>query len=104
MANGTMTGTGTQIDPYLVEDVYDFCKMSGAYYKLVNDIDFNDHTTYKYGVTSQIIGGSGNAIYLDGDGHEVRNIVCSNNNRKFCFNNGSVSNTNFANIIECLLL
>ena len=94
-----MTGSGTVSDPYLVADVYDFCSMNSGYYKLINDIDFNDHNTYKYGVTRQIIGGNGFAIYLDGDGHEVRNIVCSNNNRKFCFNNGSVSNTNFANII-----
>ena len=94
-----MTGSGTVSDPYLVADVYDFCSMNSGYYKLINDIDFNDHNTYKYGVTSKIIGGNGNAIYLDGDGHEVRNIVCSNGNIKLGFNAGSVSNTNFANII-----
>lgn len=95
-----MTGSGTVSDPYLVADVYDFCSMNSGYYKLINDIDFNDHSTYKYGVTDgYIIGGNGAAIYLDGDGHEVRNIVCSNDRKKLSFNNGSVSNTNFANII-----
>ena len=45
-----MAGSGTQTAPYLVEDVYDFCEMlngtAGLYYKLVSNIDFNEHDTY----------------------------------------------------------
>lgn len=105
MANGIMTGSGTQTDPYLVEDVYDFCNItsgskSSAYYKLVNDIDFNDHSTYKYGISTSL-SASSYTRYIDGDGHEVRNMVCTNDSTKFSFGSSGtvVSNTNFANII-----
>lgn len=101
MANGIMAGSGTQTAPYLVEDVYDFCEMlngtAGLYYKLVSNIDFNEHVTYKYGITGLI--GNNNSRYLDGDGHEVRNMVCTNDSIKLKFNSGTISNTNFVNII-----
>ncbi len=101
MANGIMAGSGTQTAPYLVEDVYDFCEMlngtAGLYYKLVSNIDFNEHDTYKYGITGLI--GNINSRYLDGDGHEVRNMVCTNDSIKLQFNSGTISNTNFVNII-----
>lgn len=101
MANGIMAGSGTQTAPYLVEDVYDFCEMlngtDGLYYKLVSNIDFNEHDTYKYGITGLI--GNNNSRYLDGDGHEVRNMVCTNDSIKLQFNSGTISNTNFVNII-----
>lgn len=96
-----MTGSGTVSDPYLVADVYDFCEMlngaTGLYYKLVSNIDFNVHDTYKYGITNTI--GNSNSRYLDGDGHEVRNMVCSNDSIKLWFGSGTISNTNFVNII-----
>lgn len=96
-----MTGSGTQTSPYLIENVYDFCEMlngtSGLYYKLVNNIDFNEHDTYKYGITGLI--GNNNSRYLDGDGHEVRNMVCTNDSIKLQFNSGTISNTNFVNIV-----
>ena len=76
-----MTGTGTQADPYIITTIYDFCSISNGtsdanlkYYKLGNDIDFNDHNVYKMGVSAtRII----NAPYtvLDEDGHKIRNFV-----------------------------
>ena len=98
MANGTMTGSGTQIDPYLVEDVYDFLAIDSAYhnpyYKLVNDIDFNDHETYKYGISTTLFSGE---TYVDGDGHEVRNMILSGASSKITAN--EFRNISFSNII-----
>ena len=98
MANGTMTGTGTQIDPYLVEDVYDFLAIDSAYhnpyYKLVNDIDFNDHETYKYGISITLFSGE---TYVDGDGHEVRNMILSGTSSKITAK--EFKNISFSNII-----
>lgn len=98
MANGTMTGSGTQIDPYLVEDVYDFLAIDSAYhnpyYKLVNDIDFNDHETYKYGISTTLFSGE---TYVDGDGHEVRNMILNGTSSKITAN--EFKNISFANII-----
>lgn len=65
-------GSGTVDDPYLVEDVYDFCAISAQYYKLVKDIDFNNHDTYKNGFNALVCR---SGAYLDGNGKKVRNIV-----------------------------
>lgn len=98
MANGIMTGSGTQIDPYLVEDVYDFLAIDSAYhnpyYKLVNDIDFNDHETYKYGISTTLFSGE---TYVDGDGHEVRNMILSGTSSKITAK--EFKNISFSNII-----
>ena len=98
MANGTMTGTGTQIDPYLVEDVYDFLAIDSAYhnpyYKLVNDIDFNDHETYKYGISTTLFSGE---TYVDGDGHEIRNMILTGTDSKIIAK--EIRNVSFSNII-----
>ena len=98
MANGTMTGSGTQTDPYLVEDVYDFLAIDSAYhnpyYKLVNDIDFNDHETYKYGISTTLFSGE---TYVDGDGHEVRNMILSGTSSKITAK--EFKNISFSNII-----
>ena len=98
MANGTMTGSGIQIDPYLVEDVYDFLAIDSAYhnpyYKLVNDIDFNDHETHKYGISTTLFSGE---TYVDGDGHEVRNMILSGTSAKITAK--EFKNISFSNII-----
>lgn len=98
MANGTMTGSGTQIDPYLVEDVYDFLaidsKYHNPYYKLVNDIDFNDHETYKYGISTTLFSGE---TYVDGNGHEIRNMILTGTTSKLIAK--EFSNISFVNII-----
>lgn len=98
MANGTMTGSGTQIDPYLVEDVYDFLAIDSQYhnpyYKLVNDIDFNDHETYKYGISTTLFSGE---TYVDGDGHEIRNMILTGTDSKIIAK--EIRNVSFSNII-----
>ena len=98
MANGTMTGSGTQIDPYLVEDVYDFLAIDSQYhnpyYKLVNDIDFNDHETYKYGISTTLFSGG---TYIDGDGHEIRNMILTGTDSKIIAK--EIRNVSFSNII-----
>ena len=99
MANGTMTGSGTSTDPYLVEDIYDFLSIPGGatviYYKLTNDIDFNDHETYKYGISGVLI--SNSYIYIDGDGHEIRNMILTGTDTKIIAK--EIRNVSFANII-----
>lgn len=101
MANGTMTGTGTQIDPYLVEDVYDFCAIndsgaySGNYFKLTVDIDFNSHATYKYGISTILF--NRDKICLDGDSHEIRNMILTGTTSKLIAK--EFSNISFVNII-----
>lgn len=101
MANGTMIGTGTQIDPYLVEDVYDFCAInnsktySGNYFKLTADIDFNNHETYKYGISAMIF--NRDSIIFDGDGHEIRNMILTGTTSKLIAK--EFSNISFVNII-----
>ena len=97
MANGIMTGSGTQDSPYLVSDVYDFCAIndgetySGNYFKLTSDIDFNDHETYKNGISAAII--SRDSAILDGDGHKISNMTFSSTAQKIKFS--SINNVEF---------
>ncbi|MGN0576437.1 MAG: hypothetical protein ACI4J2_10440 [Ruminococcus sp.] len=101
MANGIMAGSGTQDSPYLVSDVYDFCAIndgetySGNYFKLTSDIDFNDHETYKNGISAAII--SRDSAIIDGDGHKICNMTFSGTAQKIKFS--SINNAEFSNII-----
>lgn len=75
---GIMMGNGTETDPYIIEDVYDFCAITNGdsgqtYYKLVNNIDFNNHSEYKRGISANIINAQQSVI--DGNGKSIRNIV-----------------------------
>lgn len=112
-----LPGAGTQADPKLIADVYDFIAMlsqdvqAPEYAKLTADIDFNDHETYKYGITGKLpYNSSGmNQLHLEGDGHEIRNIVISDIIFSTSSSYGSkftgvlyigyISNVNFANIV-----
>lgn len=88
--NGNPKGSGVTVeDPILIEDVYDFLTIKGhnkgshaaTYYaKMVNNIDFNDHPTYRYGFTSlkDII--NGNRLILDGNNKEIKNLAFVNHN------------------------
>lgn len=96
MANGTLvdqatyyndtttyTGeSGSETNKYVIEDIYDFCAIgtNTGYYELINDIDFNDHSTYKNGIDC-----SGNRylikntdIYIEGNNHKIYNMICKN--------------------------
>lgn len=79
------TGTsGKSANMWVIEDIYDFVKalkqpatIGDSYYlRLVNDIDFNDHSTYKRGISSAIY--DNNNYYLYGDNHKIKNIVAIN--------------------------
>ena len=69
-----MLGTGTQLDPYQITTVTEFRAMndSTVYFKLMNDLDVND---------SEWASGWGSVTLrfkeFDGNGHEIRNIVSS---------------------------
>lgn len=67
-----MQGTGTQTDPYRIENWDDFFDMtedtSGTFYILMNDLDGNDYNGGVFGYY--------NAVHanLDGNGHVIRNL------------------------------
>lgn len=68
-----MTGTGTQADPYIIQNFADLLNVSGGsnkYYKLGVDIDANN-TSYANGWKTVTL----NCSNFDGDGHTIRNIV-----------------------------
>lgn len=99
--NGNPKGSGvTAEDPILIEDVYDFLTIKGhnkgshaaTYYaKMVNNIDFNDHPTYRYGFTSlkDII--NGNRLILDGNNKEIKNLAFVNHNFQTSGGNSEIS-------------
>lgn len=104
------TGTsGSSTNQWCVEDVYDFLAIvqggtDTCHYKLVKDIDFNNHPTYKYGFINQAImarSASYYHIYIDGDGHNICNIILKNYDSKTFMYVTRISNVNFVNVI-CL--
>lgn len=76
--NGIMTGTGTEANPYIIEDVYDFCAITSSdtktYYELKNNIDFNNHDKWKNGFNKVFVVNAPNAI-VNGNSKKIRNIV-----------------------------
>lgn len=118
--NGVLPGKGTIDEPYLVEDVYDLCNLSEyngtsdselSYVKLVANIDFNNHSEFKYGCGYKKLNINGRYMIFDGNNKEIRNLYLVN--RNFRNVNSSVSiaaelpvfwfydihNTNFVNIV-----
>lgn len=72
-----MRGTGTQSDPYIIENFADLLQINGGigtYYKLGTDIDANDSPYAETGWQSVGI----NCTELDGDNHTIRNITIIN--------------------------
>lgn len=69
-----MLGTGTQLDPYQITTVAEFRAMndSTAYFKLMNDLDVND-SEWATGWTSVTL----SFKEFNGDGHELRNAICT---------------------------
>jgi len=94
MANGTMVAAnvyfsdsstytgdaGTETNPYCVEDIYDLLAInayenSALFFMLVENIDFNSHPTYKYGLTTTASLINMNLATLLGNGKEIRNVI-----------------------------
>lgn len=73
-----MEGTGTQIDPYLISDIYDFLQIENdlsAHYKMMTDIDLEEYAWSPFGVV-----GEGYICFtgtLDGNGHRIDNMNIS---------------------------
>lgn len=85
---------GSITNKWVIEDVFDLVKANGfeEYYELVNDIDFNDHPTYKFEITNQI----GSYMRLYGNNHKIRNILIKNKN---AFDVYTVRDLIFENVI-----
>ena len=100
--NITYTGdAGSETNMYVIEDVYDLCAATAQtyYYTLVDDIDFNDHDTYRYGVDDLIFGGGGNICYLRGGNRKIRNLIIKNSAAAGIFRHASVSDVIFENLV-----
>lgn len=99
-----MTGTGTENDPYIVDNIADFrtaCqKKSEVYVELSSDIDCMDDETISDGWTTLRI----NCKKIDGKGHTIKNIytTAGYTSDMIVLMNGSLSegihNLNFENI------
>ena len=91
-----LSGSGTENDPYLITTALDFLsinKNKSAYYKITNDLDFED-------VIYTSIGKEGNSFtgYLDGDNHILKNIyILSNDDYQGLF--GFTENATIKNMI-----
>lgn len=98
-----MTGTGTENDPYVVDNIADFrnaCLRNDAYIELSSDIDCNDNETMSDNFNTL-------SIYchkIDGKGYSIRNIYTAINNNKSVFSfmsgrlAGGIYNLNFENV------
>lgn len=105
----TYTGdAGSATNPYAVEDCYDFCNIIDAgYYNFVKDIDFNDHTTYRYGINGKTIlltmagSQSTKSTYINGKGFKLRNLILRNYDNSttgYFINSSYAQRTFFSNI------
>lgn len=102
-----MTGKGTETEPYIIKDVFDFCAIKNdedkeiTYYQLVNNIDFNDHPAYKNGITITGVINADRSV-LNGNGKSIRNIVYYNitgaGQKVFVLK--KIHNCNFENLIN----
>ncbi len=78
VAAGTFAGgEGTQANPYQISTVEQFKNIGTpstyTYFKLINDIDFNNAMTKENGLATQYTSGIGN-VEIDGNGYALRNL------------------------------
>lgn len=108
----TYTGdAGSSTNPWAVEDCYDLVKVAKGglyvqgYYQLVQDIDLNEHSTYKSGFSNVAVTGyAGYTYHIDGKGHSIKNIVLNGYTNMSAFaamanNTSTFTNINFINMI-----
>lgn len=78
-------GDGTVSSPYLIESVWDLCRLEyhvndrridfkGKYFKLVNDIDLDGYMWYPIGVAENPYESTPFGGYFDGNGKTVKNM------------------------------
>lgn len=105
-----VTGNGTEENPYIIEDIFDFCAVKDdsdkeiTYYKIKDNVnlDFNDHPDYKKGI--KVYGTiSAPKSVIDGNGREIRNLVVYTLNAHApAFYFKQISNCKFPNLISFL--
>lgn len=85
-------------NPYCVEDVFDLTHTGNDTFHLmlVNDVDFNDHPTYRYGLSGQYII---RAASLNGNNHSIYNMIFDNASLACLSVDDSIYDTNFVNLI-----
>ena len=96
--------SGSSTNMWVIEDTYDFIKalrptQTGAvnyYMRLISDIDFNEHSTYKKGFTGVVYKDA--RYHLYGDGHKIRNIVVMNTTTAI-FKFQYIENVDFVNLV-----
>lgn len=107
---------GTSTNKWVIEDVFDFVASNTCpeeqYFEMVNDIDFNDHPTYRFGIEESIFGASdgsnqtsGSTTYfvraphmlLEGNGHKIRNVILKT--KGFLISAYTIQNIVFENLI-----
>lgn len=90
-----MTGTGTQTDPYLVDNIADFrtaCATTDAYVKLIADLNCNKEKYLSWSTLTS------NAIEVDFDGYTIKTPYIATGNGmidgqyKTILKNGSILN------------
>ena len=110
--NGTISGSGSQTDPYLIEDIIDLKTFrdnvnsgesyNGKYIKLKNDIDMSMDANPDALLIWTAIGTSSNVFKgtFDGDNHTISNMttgVNGGNAGLFGYNSGTIKNIKFNN-------
>lgn len=118
----TYTGEGgTETNKAVIEDIFDLCAWHNIlttqpetyaitshkqYAVMVNDVNFNNHPTMKFGITDDtLLDMTFNSQYgeLDGQGHTIFNMVVNSNTPTSSTNGiisrGTIINTNFKNMV-----
>lgn len=93
---------GSATNMYVIQDVYDLCaaKIQSSHYELVDDIDFNDHDTYRYGVSNRVFGVSSSyTCVLHGNNHKIRNLIIKNSVETRGIIAGDIFDVIFENLI-----
>lgn len=72
--------SGSINNKFVIEDIYDLLSTrnnDSLYFELACDIDFNEHPTYKFGVSENIFGKNkqNSSSHLYGNNHTIRNLV-----------------------------
>ena len=110
--NGTITGTGAQNDPFLIEDIEDLKQFrnnvnngnnySGQFIKLVSDIDMSVDKINDVQTKWVAIGNTSSNKFsgiFDGNNKTISNMICNPGSVAgfIGYNNGTLQNLNFTN-------
>ena len=99
--DNSLQGSGTEEEPYLIYNVNDMNKLSkqiiteGKYYRVMNDIDYNNSEYYMIGTSTHPFKGT-----FDGNGYTLSNITINGYDytAMFGYNEGIIRGLNIENI------